>query len=191
MCLEPNKCFTNCYLSLVWNLANLNDATDLTDTNPIVCPHWRREEHSRITHRNCAGNPVYLETNSVDAVDDTVNLTPVICPYCERDGHLRITHRSCRRNSINNSALSVEFLRDLSLPETSRQNMGAMDGLCASCGASMLVAERKTNSSASNPIVQMCCAAGQAMVAPLQPLPATIVNYLTRDDEAGREVMNV
>ncbi|KAI8641632.1 hypothetical protein BD408DRAFT_317004, partial [Parasitella parasitica] len=39
------------------------------------------------------------------------------------------------------------------------------------------------------PIFQMCCAAVQAMVAPLRPLPATIVDYLTRNDTVGKEFL--
>ncbi|CEP10911.1 hypothetical protein [Parasitella parasitica] len=53
----------------------------------------------------------------------------------------------------------------------------------------MLVSERKTNSSVSNPIFQMCCAAGQAMVTPLQPFPMTIVDSLTRNNATGKEFM--
>ncbi|KAI8640807.1 hypothetical protein BD408DRAFT_347217, partial [Parasitella parasitica] len=53
----------------------------------------------------------------------------------------------------------------------------------------MWIGERKISSSISTPIFQMCCAAGQAMVAPLRPLPATIVDYLTRNDAVGKEFL--
>ncbi|KAL7312306.1 hypothetical protein PS15m_012368 [Mucor circinelloides] len=62
-----------------------------------------------------------------------------------------------------------------------------MDVTCSSCGASMWIGERKIRSSVSSPVFQMCCAEGEALLAPLRPLPPIIVDLLTRNDAIGRE----
>jgi hypothetical protein len=45
------------------------------------------------------------------------------------------------------------------------------------------IGEKKSRSSISNPVFQICCAAGEAMLAPLKPFP----DLLTRNDDVAKE----
>lgn len=59
-----------------------------------------------------------------------------------------------------------------------------MDVICSNCHAHMWVAERKSSSSISQPEFQTCCAAGKAVLRPLEPYPDVIVVDLLRNDSA-------
>jgi hypothetical protein len=77
--------------------------------------------------------------------------------------------------------------RNPTLPEVPRNSVGEMNVLCSSCAAYMWMSERKVSSSISNPKFQMCCAAGQAVLPPLNPIPEVIVDLLKKNDAQSKE----
>ena len=78
--------------------------------------------------------------------------------------------------TAQNRVSYLNIARDPALPEVQRNNIGAMDVICSSCGAHMWMLERKSNSSMATPVFQACCAAGQAILSQLAPLPEQIAN---------------
>ena len=78
--------------------------------------------------------------------------------------------------TAQNRVSYLTIAQDPALPEVQRNNIGAMDVICSSCGAHMWMLERRSNSSMATPVFQACCAAGQAILRQLAPLPEQIVN---------------
>ena len=108
-------------------------------------------------------------------------------PYCNRIvGHNRTNHWNLTKNPSNLN--DVRIACNLDLPEAARHSIGAMDAACSTCGASVWIGERKSTSSVSAPIFQMCCAEGEALLAPSsRTLPPIIVDLLTRNDAIAKE----
>ena len=139
----------------------------------------RRSEKTYVSQLYCPLNPI----NAADAVTAPED---VHCPFCSRVGHNRTNHWNCARNPLNLEDDRIALNPDL--PEVARQSIGSMDVTCSSCGASMWIGERKSRSSVSSPVFQMCCAEGEALLALLRPLPPTIVDLLTRKDAIGESL---
>jgi len=124
--------------------------------------------------------------NPINAAVTTTGAQTVCCLYCNRIvGHNRTNHWNCARNPSSLNDVRIEC--NLDLPEVARHSIGAMDAICSTCGVSMWIGKRKSTSSVSAPIFQMCCAEGEALLAPSRMLPPIIVYLMTRNDAIAEE----
>ena len=149
----------------------------INDTSTIICASCGREGHSRRTHSRCPMNP-----------NNTNRAVSVTCRFCGREGHTRRSHSNCRMNlALQGETANLNCARDPALPEVPRNSVGEMEVVCSSCGAYMWISERKSNSNMLIPKFQICCAAGQAILKPLEPLPEVIVNLIKNNDAQSKE----
>ncbi|CAO3645888.1 unnamed protein product [Mucor fragilis] len=74
------------------------------------------------------------------------------------------------------------------MPEVLVHFHGAMDRLCSKCGTFMWIWERKLESSLTLPLFQMCCANGQAMLAPLRHIQIGKRDLLIRNNVIAKEL---
>ncbi|GAN11542.1 hypothetical protein MAM1_0673d11108 [Mucor ambiguus] len=137
---------------------------------PVVCSFCGIEEYFRRNHRDrTATTPASAVSENNGNTDVVCSLyepsiitvaapNSVTCPHCGREGHLRRSHSNYAMNFIAQNRVSyLNIARDPELPEEGHTSM-------------------------ASPVFQACCAAGQAILRQLTPLPEQIVNLRKNND---------
>lgn len=104
-----------------------------------------------------------------------------------REHRLRLLQEKKRNERIAHAAeSSKKALAPLHLPIL-RHSIGRMERVCADCGASMWVDERKSNSSRTNPKFAVCCSSSRVQLPTLSDPPEPLYSLLFESNTRSRQ----